>query len=352
MPPFQPAGCRRSNVLIGAVWVLLGFLGSLGLNTFFHRLLFDYAPGFRAIRVPARWAIVSYVGLALLVAIGTSMLARVRWAIVALLLLELRAAPLCWQLLPSDTPPVYRWLASARPHAVLELPRDQFADYGYLLAATTHHQRIANGVSGFVPPELRRLDDLLHAKPIPPELLGELRRIGVDTLVVHGDRVDAETRAWLQREHPQFVARFDSPEGSGDWVFRTGAGADPSGPLAAFLRGEPTYNASTFGALQFPQIGETILHGAFFSGYALSPYGVRRVDLLFDNGGQRYPATLAADAGLSRLLPWYDATPKPRFFAGFATRPPDVREVTDVQVEIEDGNGRVTRLLSHPFRWP
>jgi hypothetical protein len=324
---------------------------------------------------------VTYVGLALLVAVGTAAIERwsaikrntnstprtaaseqrsadseqrsaIAWLVVVLLLVELRAAPLCWQLLPSDTPPVYRWLASARPHAVLELPRDQFADYAYLLAATTHHQRIANGVSGFVPPELKRLDDLTHAKPIGHELLEELRRIGVDTLIVHGDRVDAETRAWLQREQPQFVARFDSPEGSGDWVFRTGAGAVPSGPLAAFLRGEPTYNASTFGALQFPQIGETILHGAFFSGYALSPYGIRRVDLLFDNGGRRYPATQAADAGLSRLLPWYDATPKPRFFAGFATRPPGVREVTDVQVEIEDGNGRVTRLLSHPFRWP
>ncbi len=61
---------------------------------------------------------------------------------------------------------------------------------------------------------------------------------------------------------------------------------------------------------------------------------------------------LIADPGLSRLFPWYDATPRPRFVAGFASRPPAVRAETDVQVEIEDGKGGVTRLLSHPFQWP
>jgi hypothetical protein len=266
----------------------------------------------------------------------------------------LRAAPLRWQLLPSDTPPVYAWLATARPHAVLELPlRDNLADYFYLLGATRHHQRIANGISGFDPPELTRLIELSHAKPIPHELAGELRRIGIDTLIVHGDAVDAETRAWLAREKLPFVQRFDSPHGNGDWVLKTsGAQAPPPASLESFLRGQPTYNSTTFAALQFPQPGETIRKGAFFSGYALSPYGIRRVDLLFDNGAHRYPAMLIADAGLGRLYPWCDATPRPRFVAGFARRPSEVREETDVQVEIEDGDGHVTRLLSHPFQWP
>jgi hypothetical protein len=278
----------------------------------------------------------------------------VRWAVVGLLVLELHAAPLCWQLLPSEVPPVYQWLAAAKPHAVLELPmRDNLADYFYLLGATSHHQRIANGISGFDPPEFRRLNDFSHAMPISDALAGELGTIGVDTLIVHGDRANAAIRDWLRRERLPFVRRFDSADGNGDWVFRLrGAQEPPSESLDRFLRGEPVRNDATFGVLQFPQTGETIRQGAFFSGYALSPQGIRRVDLLFNDGAVRLPAMLIADPGLSRLYPWFDATPRPRFVAGFDHRPPAVWAETDVQVEIEDGNGRVTRLLSHPFRWP
>lgn len=339
---------------VALTWVALGFLGSLGMHAFLHRFLFDWVPGFRAIRVPARWAIITYVGLALLVALGTAALQRLRWAVVVLLLVELHAAPLRWQLLPSEVPSVYRWLATEKTHAVLELPmRDEMADYFYLLGATSHHQRIANGISGFDPPEFQRLNDLSHASPISDALAGELRDIGVDTLIVHGDRANVGIRDWLRRQQLPFVARFDSADGDGDWVFQLrGPRTPPSATLDRFLRGEPTYNSATFGVLQFPQSGETIRKGAFFSGYALSPYGIKRVDLLFDDGAVRLPATLIADPGLSRLYPWYDVTPRPRFVAGFASRPPAVRAETDVQVEIEDGKGGVTRLLSHPFQWP
>jgi hypothetical protein len=354
----QPSlkGRREEGAATGVAlaWVALGYAGSLGLHTFFHRCLFDWVPGFRAIRVPARWAIVAYVGLAVLVALGTEALGRVRWAVIVLLLVELHAAPLRWQLLPSEVPPVYKWLATEKPHAVLELPiRDQLADYFYLLGATAHHRRIANGISGFDPPEFQRLNELSHATPISDALAGELRSIGVDTLIVHGDRANASIRDWLRRERLPYAGRFDSAEGNGDWVFRMdGRSAAHRDVLDRYLSGGTTYNASTFGVLQFPQSGETIRRGAFFSGYALSPYGIKRVDLLFDNGAVRLPATLIADPGLSRLYPWYDATPLPRFVAGFPTRPPGVRAETDVQVEIEDGKGGVTRLLSHVFVWP
>ena len=354
----QPSlkGRREEGAVTGVAlaWVALGFAGSLGLHSFFHRFLFEWVPGFRAIRVPARWAVVAYVGLALLVALGTEALGRARWAVILLLLIELHAAPLRWQLLPSEVPPVYKWLATEKPHAVLELPiRDQLADYFYLLGATSHHRRIANGISGFDPPEFQRLNELSHATPISDELAGELRRIGVDTVIVHGDRANASIRDWLLRERLPYVGRFDSADGNGDWVFRLdGPERARREVLDRYLSGETTYNASTFGVLQFPQSGETIRTGAFFSGYALSPYGIKRVDLLFDNGSVRFPATLIADPGLSRLYPWYDATPHPRFVAGFPARPPGVRAATDVQVEIEDGKGGVTRLLSHVFVWP
>jgi hypothetical protein len=318
-------------------WLLLGLLGSLGLHTFFHRFLFAWVPGFKAIRVPARWAIVAYVGLALLVALATAMLPRLRWLVAVLLLLELRAAPVRWQLLPSDTPPVYGWLNETKPRAIVELPvRERLNDYVYLLRATVHHRPIANGISGFDPPERQRLADLS---------LDELRRLGIDTIVLHADMADPATWEWVRRERPRFVRRFDSPAGNGDWVFSTIRGeAAPPVP--------PGFNGATFGLLQYPQIGETLKGAAFFSGFALSPYGIRRVDLLFDNGARRIRADLIPDPGLSQRYPFYDATTRPRFVKGLARRPPDIREETDVQVEIEDGNGRITRLLSHPFRWP
>jgi hypothetical protein len=339
----RAGGSRYSRLEAGAPsavalsWVLLGFLGSLGLHTFFHRFLFAWVPGFRAIRVPARWAIITYVGLAMFVALATAMLPRLRWLVALLLLFELCAAPVRWQLLPSEIPPVYMWLKDAKLQAIVEMPiRERLNDYLYLLRATVHHRPIANGISGFDPPERQRLAGLS---------LDEMQRLGIDTIVVHADTADDATWEWLRRERPRFLRRFDSPAGNGDWVFSVARGDAPP-PLP------PGFNGATFGLLQFPQTGETLKKAAFFSGFALSPYGIRRVDLLFDNGAHRIRAELIADPGLSKRYPYYDATTRPRFVKGFDRRPPEIREVTDVQVEIEDGNGHVTRLLSHLFRWP
>jgi hypothetical protein len=310
---FQPSlkGRREEAAATGVAlaWVALGFAGSLGLHGFVHRFFFDWVPGFRAIRVPARWAIIAYVGLAVLVALGTEALGRLRWAVVLLLLVELHAAPLRWQLLPSEVPPVYRWLATAKPHAVLELPiRDDLADYVYLLGATSHHRRIANGISGFDPPELLRLNDLSHTTPIGDALAGELRSIGVDTVIVHGDRANASIRDWLRRERLPYVGRFDSAAGNGDWVFRLG-GAEVARRevLDRYLSGEKTYNASTFGVLQFPQSGETIRKGAFCSSTTVRSACLRC--------SLRTPVSRASIPGTTpRRAPasWPDLPPAPR----------------------------------------
>src|SRR5262249_55077772 len=47
---------------LGTLWVLLGFFGSFGLKFFFHRALYEMWPVFRSIRVPARWAMICYLG--------------------------------------------------------------------------------------------------------------------------------------------------------------------------------------------------------------------------------------------------------------------------------------------------
>src|SRR5204862_2716252 len=38
------------------IWIAIGFAGSFGLNFFFHKLLYDYVPVFRGMRVATRWA--------------------------------------------------------------------------------------------------------------------------------------------------------------------------------------------------------------------------------------------------------------------------------------------------------
>lgn len=342
---------RKREGALAAAWILLGFLGSLGLHTVFHRFLYAHVPGFGGMRVPARWAMVAYAGIALLIALGSS---RRRWLAIAgavALLVELRVAPIRWYIARPDAPPVYRAIAGAR--AVIELPIESpYREYESLLRATTHHTPIANGISGFEPPEHARL----AAKAYSDDFFAELQRIGIDRVLVHGDNVPPAARAWLAREldrgHLAFLGRFDNGV-EGDWLFSmNGRGANRPAALDDFLGGRRTFNEETFGFLNYPQPGETLRGGSFFAGFAFSPYGIRRVDFLFNNGAVRIPAMLQPDARLSREYPWYGATPLPSFVGGFDRRPPNVRPHADVQVEITDGRGRKTRLEDRWFEWP
>lgn len=172
------AAAKRERAM-ALFFILLGFAGSLGMNTFFGRFLFEFVPLFRGIRAPARWAMVVYLGLAMLAAFGVKRLSRrpvVAVAIAALMLFELRAAPIRWYLTAGETPQVYRWLARQNVKSVLEVPVDQASTYEYLYFATKHHQKLVNGVSGFRPPGY---DDL-------PAMLRK-----ADLVIVHdGTRVD------------------------------------------------------------------------------------------------------------------------------------------------------------------
>ena len=130
-------------------------------------------------------------------------------------------------------------------------------------------------------------------------------------------------------------------------MFSTAGGR---GPIPDdFLNGQVTRSAITFGSLDSPLPGQTLTIG-WFSGYALSPHGVREVNLLFNNGAIRYPAFLFGDSSLSNTFSWYPAS-KPRFAREFRSRPPGVWPSTDVQVEIVDGRGHRTRLEDRWIEW-
>jgi hypothetical protein len=347
----------RRSLLIGLAWIALGFIGSLGLHAFFHRFLFSYIPGFRAIRVPARWAVISYVGLSIMVALTTAMIVRRRrWIaplVAAAFVLELNAAPIRLYVAQTTTPLVERWISETQPHALIELPLTQGRQYFAVLNSTVHHRPIVNGVSGFIPPDYARIASL--ADQGSDALDSELARRGVTHIVVHADWMSAASRAWLARaigrHELAFVRRFDAGL-YGDWVFTIGGTNRTSPELDAMLRGEPTYNETTSGALLYPQWNESLTSHAFFSGFAFSPYGLREVNLLFNAGAIRLPTLMQPDPGLSARFPWYGATTRPRFFAGFSKRPPGVWKRTDVQVEIIDGRDQRTLLEDVIVDWP
>jgi hypothetical protein len=330
-------------VTLGILWTIIGVLGSIGLNFYFHQFLFDAVPGFRGIRVPARWAEIAYIGLAMLIAAVTAFVARrQRWiasAIPILFLVELHAAPIRWFRAPIETPEVYRWLSTQNVRAVVELPIDiAGSDYLYSFYATAHHKNLVNGASGAVPPQYERFSEMTKSSPIPDTFIDELRRIGCELVIVHADWLPPHevVHEWVQRETQRgrlsLLHGFPTTGPGGDWVFSL------RGPRPE-ARGLGQW---TFGYFDRPP---SLKGSAFFSGWAYSPYGIRGVELLFEDGRVRIPATLIADA----KLPQYGA--KPRFVVSVEKRPDGVSVETDVQAVVIDDRGQRKRLQYYWITW-
>ncbi|MDQ6802443.1 MAG: hypothetical protein M3041_16635 [Acidobacteriota bacterium] len=342
---------------IAATWIAIGFVGSLGLHTIFYRFLFSWVPGFRAIRVPARWAAISYIGLAILIAVAASILATKRaWiyiVLTALFIIELRAAPILWYITATDDRPVERWVAANNPRGIIELPTLPLSEYAVMLRSTVHHKPMVNGVSGFTPPEYERIRRMLDEWSV--DLLPQLKRLGVSHVIVHADGFDLPGRNWLRRSVDKrdlaFIRRFDGGI-RGDWLFATVGTPRPSPDLDAMLRGEPTPNENTFGDFMSPSSGNTVTNNTQIFGYAFSPAGIRQVNLLVNNGTIRLPTELLTDPSLMKIFPWYPATPKPKWYARFSTRPSGVWQHTDIQPEVIDGRGNRMLLEDRRVEWP
>jgi hypothetical protein len=118
--------------------------------------------------------------------------------------------------------------------------------------------------------------------------------------------------------------------------------------LASFLDGKPTYSNLTIGRMESP--GWEVTGPLRVSGWAISPRGIAEVRVLLDEGRHRYLATRTRRPEITALYPWYY-----QYDNGFELvipeRPRGVRERTDVQVEIVDGEGFVSRFDAQLFRW-
>lgn len=361
--------------LVALTWIGLGFVGSLGLHAPVGLFLFEHVPPFTGIRTPARWAFIAYTGLALLGACGVANLTRrlrtdagrgARIAIAILLAVELWPIPIRWYLAVPDAPPVYAWLASEPDGGVIaEFPLTHGDQYAVMLRSTRHHRPMINGVSGFEPPQFVRLSSLSAQTPVPAEFLSELEKAGVTTIVVHADRLGDRAgamRDWLRSataaRELAFVRRFDA-EVEGDYAFVTRRHRDfdrllqiPPDQrihLERFLAGAPAQNDGTFGRLALPSQDLSVRGKLTVAGFALSPWGIRAVNLRFAGGRVVLPADLVEGREIQERWPWYPMTTH----AGFRK---DIAHLglpagTDLQVEIVDGRGTRTRLPDVWFTW-
>jgi hypothetical protein len=195
---------------IALLWIVVGLLGSFGENGFLHPFLFRVLEPFRAIREPARWAVIAYVGISVWLALGFDelMSRRVgftRRAIAALLLMGMFVEVIPrieWQTFDPTPEAVDRWIAAERPGVVLQLPVGKPEhEVRYLMGSAIHRVPMLNGISGWEPPLRHVLRIKSEAGEFDDDFLMRIEDSGCSAIVVHndwlGDAADP-LNAWLR----------------------------------------------------------------------------------------------------------------------------------------------------------
>ena len=228
---------RRLATVAGLALVLVGLALGLGAGPSGwrryapYRLLFEFVPGWEALRATGRAWVVGLLGVGLLAGLGA--LAIGRWfagrfhgrartvvgvvAAVALLgVLVEGYAP--WTSADRGTvdvavSPVDERLADLPPGGVLYLPAlDQtsplqeaftgFRQAENVYGTTAHHRLTPNGYSGYFPPSWKQISRTMYALP-DPVALAELQRLGIRYVVV---RSWAKGGIWGHMLNPEFAA--------------------------------------------------------------------------------------------------------------------------------------------------
>jgi hypothetical protein len=187
--------------------------------------LYLWAPGFRAMRVPARFFLVGLVPLAVSTGVAVArLLAWIerRWPETAKAATRLTAIVLFAGIMveSSHTPvPLQRAQIAgndeastrlrelARDGAILEIPVAPFATLREAIRmtrSTQHWASMVNGYSGFWPGSFFELTALVNEPGLDDSVLEALEAIGVRTLVVHLDELREEDRALWRQDPPRF----------------------------------------------------------------------------------------------------------------------------------------------------
>jgi hypothetical protein len=237
-------------LLVLAVWLSLGPAPSTGIHRIsgmgLYGLLYDYVPGFTGLRVPARYAMIAGLFLAVLAGYGATRVGRRRWAPTALIaagvliVADGAAMPLgmnhTWAV-NEATPPARVFPAAAAPsvyHRIAALPSgsaiaefpfgDSAWDIRYVYYAAAHGKPILNGYSGAFPPAyLRRVAALRRYLVNGDAAWQALVEAGASHLVVHvpafaNPHEPRVLMAWLEARGARLVESF--PEGDALFAIR------------------------------------------------------------------------------------------------------------------------------------
>jgi hypothetical protein len=203
---------KRSEAFwVGTIWAVSGFLGSIGLSFFLNRFLYDLLLPFRSLRVPARAAMLCYVGLAVLAGMGGVQLVRVvgqwrprikQWVVycvvVVAVLFELNAAPLSFVHGDVNTDAVSQRLKEMNFRGgVVELPGATGAGFQIHLAmlrAADHERPLVNAASTFGSAISARIDESVVGPGVKPELMDLLEQIPASYVVVRHEFIAAERK--------------------------------------------------------------------------------------------------------------------------------------------------------------
>ncbi|HET6975725.1 MAG TPA: DUF4214 domain-containing protein [Pyrinomonadaceae bacterium] len=205
---------RTIAYVVALIWTAMGFLGSLGMNFYVHRFLYDTIPLFRSMRTPSRWAMIAYVGLAILAGLGSAQFAEllVRWrpqlrrglifaTLAVLILFEQRVVPVVFVRGEVDPDPMtLRLKATQMSGGIVELPaeRDNYAYFTYTLRAADHGHPVVTAASSFQPPLLQDIEALTSQRPIPARFLDVLEGIPTSYLVVHKALLKPESKSAIE----------------------------------------------------------------------------------------------------------------------------------------------------------
>ena len=210
-----PSARRHAHTYLGIT--LLALLFSLGPepkawgHSFWpggpYEWLLAFLPGLDGVRAPGRFAMVAYLGLSVLAALGVALivggLSRRTATVVSIGLccatvVEGISSPLQVARFPADLKSnrglAYEWLRRSPPGAILELPLWNTTDNClYQFATLEHGHRLVNGYSGYT----AALFAFLRGPASPlfeyeryGEFLKALRAIGVRYVVIHSERFD------------------------------------------------------------------------------------------------------------------------------------------------------------------
>jgi hypothetical protein len=204
-----------------------------------YRFFYSFVPGFDGLRVPARFAMIAALGLAVMAGYGIALLTRMRSAapLVAAAACVLIAAESCAVPIPIDqndtsyrqhelaplpasiafgtfTPPVYLFIRTLPTDAVvMELPLGEPAyDVRYMFYEIAHHRALVNGYSGGAPDDYGLLTEALKDIVSRPD---EAWRAVVGStathVIVHEQAYlhgGADVTSWLRRYGALQIAAF------------------------------------------------------------------------------------------------------------------------------------------------